>query len=71
MVVEAPDAKVKFLTKLSEDNPVKFAPDTAGNGLGNLASGIVPDERLPASNVVKSTLAHVKPPALPDCADKK
>ena len=30
--------------------PVKFAPDIAGNIDGNLASGIVPDDRLLALN---------------------
>ena len=30
--------------------PVKFAPDIAGNVDGNLASGIVPDDRLLALN---------------------
>ena len=30
--------------------PVKFAPDIAGSVDGNLASGIVPDERLLAFN---------------------
>ena len=39
LVVEAPDAKVKFFTKLSEDNPVKFAPDIAGNAPVIFAAG--------------------------------
>ena len=48
---------------------VKFDAIAAGNVLGNLASGIVPDVRLLALRFVKSgcaTCAQVKPPVLPD-----
>ena len=39
--------------------PVRFAPLTAGNVAGNLASGIVPDVRLLALKFVKSGCAIV------------
>ena len=42
--------------------PVRFAPLTAGNVAGNLASGIVPDVRLLALKAVKSTAAQLKLP---------
>ena len=50
---------------------VKLAALAAGKVAGNLASGTVPDVKLVALKFVKSTCAQVKPPVLPDCADKK
>jgi microcystin-dependent protein len=56
IALAAPD-QISIIPDTNDVIPVKFAPLIAGNVAGNLASGIVPDVKLLALNVVKSGAA--------------